>query len=70
MLTENDYIVIAEVEVEDSLSLAKMEELSREIENRVKKAVPEVRFFAVEFVARRNEPPTYRRLLDLIGKGS
>lgn len=70
MLTENDYIVIAEVEVEDSLSLAKMEELSREIENRVKKAVPEVRFFAVELVARRNEPPTYRRLLDLIGRGS
>jgi len=69
MLTENDYIVIAEVEVEDSLSLADMEKLSREIEARVKKAVPEVRFFAVEFVARRDEPPTFRRLLDLIGKG-
>lgn len=66
MVTESEYMVLAEVEIEKDMSLTDMEKLSKEIENRVKMAVPEVKFFAVKFVARRDEPATYRRLLELI----
>lgn len=69
MLTENEYLVIAEIEIEGNLSVSMTEKLSVEIEERVKRAVPEVKFLASEFVARRDEPATYKRLLELIKKG-
>lgn len=68
MLTEDEYIVIAEVEIDHDMRVTMTEKVSQEIENRVRAAVPKVRFFAVEFVARRNEPATYRKLFELIRK--
>lgn len=66
MLTERDYLVLTEVEIESDVSVAAMERISREIESRVRRAVPEARHVVIEFVSRRSEPPTYKKLLDII----
>uniref|UniRef100_A0A7C2VB39 Cation diffusion facilitator family transporter n=1 Tax=Ignisphaera aggregans TaxID=334771 RepID=A0A7C2VB39_9CREN len=62
MITEDEYLVILEVEANEDVDVGDLEEMSQKIEQAIKRAVPKVKHVVIEFVPRRKEPPTYRKL--------
>lgn len=63
MITEDEYMLILEVEVDSDRSVEELEKLNIIIENEVKKIDPRFKHVIVEFVAERREPKTYGKLL-------
>ncbi|MEM0000218.1 MAG: cation diffusion facilitator family transporter [Desulfurococcaceae archaeon] len=63
MITEDEYMLALEVEVDKHLDVEDLERLSGKIEEEVKKIEPRFRHVIVEFVAEKHEPKTYKRLL-------
>jgi len=66
MVTEDEYLVIMEVEVDKDVDVEDLEKLDREIELKVRNAVPNVKHVVVEYVPFRREPPTYRAIAEEI----
>lgn len=66
MLTENEYLVILEVETDIDIDIKSLEIISQNIESEVRKAVNKAKYVVVECVPKRREPPTYRKILDEI----
>lgn len=66
MITEDEYLVILEVEVKEDIEVEDAESISMRIENEVRRAIPKVKHVVVEIVPRKLEPPTYKRILEEI----
>lgn len=66
MITENDYMLVLEVEVDKDKDVEDLEKLSQIIEEEVKKTDPRFKHVIVEFVAERKEPKTYKKILSEI----
>jgi cation diffusion facilitator family transporter len=63
MITEDEYMLILEVEVDKSLDVIDTEELSARIENIVRAVEPKFKHIVVEFVAEKREPKTYKFIM-------
>jgi len=63
MITEDEYMLILEVEVDRDLDVEDLEALSTKIENTVKSIEPGFKHVIVEFVAERREPKTYKEII-------
>jgi len=63
MLTEDEYMLVLEVEVDKVLDIDDLESLSARIESAVKSAEPRFKHVIVEFVAERKEPKTYESII-------
>lgn len=63
MITEDEYMLVLEVEVDKNMDVEDLEKLSAKIEEEVKKVEPRFKHVVVEFVAERREPKTYNKLL-------
>ncbi|MEM1541450.1 MAG: cation diffusion facilitator family transporter [Ignisphaera sp.] len=68
MLTENEYLVVLEVEINENIEVEDLETVSKIVENEIRKAIHKVKHVVVEFVSRKREPPTYRRIIEEINK--
>ncbi|MEM0027171.1 MAG: cation diffusion facilitator family transporter [Ignisphaera sp.] len=66
MLTEDEYLVILEVEVGEDTKIKDIEAFNRQIEMKIRKAVPRAKHVVIEFVSKRKEPPTYRKIIEEI----
>ncbi|MEL9939982.1 MAG: cation diffusion facilitator family transporter [Ignisphaera sp.] len=66
MLTEDEYLVILEVEVEEEIKIKDTETFSKQIETEIRRAVPKAKHIVIEFVPKRKEPPTYKKILEEI----
>jgi len=66
MITENEYLIMLEVEVGEDSDVEDLEMLSKQIEAQIKSIVPNAKHIAIEFVSRRKEPPTYRKIIEEI----
>jgi len=63
MITEDEYMLILEVEVDKSLDVIDTEELSARIEGTVRAIEPRFKHIVVEFVAEKREPKTYKSIM-------
>lgn len=66
MITEDEYLLILEVEVDGGISVEKAEKLADTIETVVKGAEPRFKHVYIELVPVRREPPTYKRIMSEI----
>lgn len=66
MITEDEYMLILEIEVDRDLGVEDLEKLNDEIEREVKRIDPRFKHVIVEFVAERREPKTYKKILSEI----
>ena len=63
VLTEEEYFLAIEVEVDRDMDVEKIEKLSSRIEGEIRKIEPRFKHIVVEFVSERNEPKTYKKIL-------
>ncbi|MEM4482207.1 MAG: cation diffusion facilitator family transporter [Desulfurococcaceae archaeon] len=63
MMTEDEYMLVLEVEVDKDKDVEVLEKLSSQIEKEIRSLDPRFKHKVVEFVAERKEPRTYKRLL-------
>jgi cation diffusion facilitator family transporter len=63
MITEDEYMLILEVEVDENLDVDDIEDLSAKIENTVKNTDPRFKHVIIEFVAERREPKNYKSIM-------
>jgi len=63
MITEDEYMLVLEVEVDRNLDVEDLEALSAKIESTVRSADPRFKHVIVEFVAERREPKTYKEII-------
>ncbi len=63
MITEDEYMLVLEVEVDRSLDVDDIEMLSTKIENTVKNTERRFKHVIIEFVAERREPKTYKSII-------
>lgn len=68
MITEDEYMLILEVEVDKDMEVEDVEKLSMKIEEEIKKVEPRFKYVTIEFVGERPEPKTYREILSEIEK--
>lgn len=68
MITEDEYMLILEVEVDKDMEVEDVEKLSMKIEEEIKKIEPRFKHVTIEFVGERPEPKTYREILSEIEK--
>lgn len=66
MITEDEYMLILEVETDEGLEVREAERLSAQIEEAVRRADPRFKHVFIEFVPRRREPPTYPQIAEEI----
>jgi cation diffusion facilitator family transporter len=66
MITEDEYLLILEVEVDGGISVEKAEKLADTIERVIKDAEPRFKHVYIELVPVRREPPTYKRIMSEI----
>jgi len=70
MITEDEYMLILEVEVDKDMEVEDVEKLSMKIEEEIKKVEPRFKYVTIEFVGEKPEPKTYREILSEIEKAS
>jgi len=63
MITEDEYMLILEVEVDENLDVDDIEDISAKIENTVKNTDPRFKHVIIEFVAERREPKNYKSIM-------
>lgn len=63
MITEDEFMLVLEVEVDRKANVESLEKLSDHIEREVKSLDPRFKHVIIEFVAERREPPTYKNIL-------
>jgi len=56
MITEDEYMLILEVEVDKDMEVEDVEKLSMKIEEEIKKVEPRFKHVIIEFVGERPEP--------------
>ncbi|MEM0224943.1 MAG: cation diffusion facilitator family transporter, partial [Desulfurococcaceae archaeon] len=62
MITEDEYMLILEVEVDKDMEVEDAEKLSAKIEDAVRKEDPRFKYVIVEFVGEKPGPKTYREI--------
>ncbi|MGC9121625.1 MAG: cation diffusion facilitator family transporter [Thermogladius sp.] len=66
MLTEDEYLLVLEVEVDENMDVRRAEELANSIESRVKEVDPRFKYVYIEIVPARREPPSYKEIMSEI----
>jgi len=66
MITEDEFMLILEVEVDKDMEVEDAERLSIRIENEVRKLDPRFKYVIIEFVGEKPGPKTYREIIDEI----
>ncbi|MEM3912699.1 MAG: cation diffusion facilitator family transporter [Desulfurococcaceae archaeon] len=66
MITEDEYMLILEVEVDKDMEVEDAEKLSAKIEDAVRKEDPRFKYVIVEFVGEKPGPKTYREIMNEI----
>jgi cation diffusion facilitator family transporter len=66
MITEDEYMLILEVEVDKDMEVEDVEKLSTQIENEIRKLEPKFKHVIIEFVGERTGSKTYREILKQI----
>ncbi|MEM0031153.1 MAG: cation diffusion facilitator family transporter [Desulfurococcaceae archaeon] len=66
MITEDEYMLILEVEVDKDMEVEDAEKLSAKIEDAVRKEDPRFKYVIVEFVGEKPGPKTYREIINEI----
>jgi cation diffusion facilitator family transporter len=66
MITEDEYMLILEVEVDKDMEVEDAEKLSARIEEEVKRVEPRFKYVVIEFVGERAEPKTYGEIIKQI----
>lgn len=64
MITEDEYLLTLEVEVDKDMEIEDAEKLSAKIEEEVKRIEPRFKHVIVEFVGEKPGPKTYREIID------
>ncbi|MEM0002061.1 MAG: cation diffusion facilitator family transporter, partial [Desulfurococcaceae archaeon] len=64
MITEDEYMLILEVEVDKDMEVEDAEKLSAKIEDAVRKEDPRFKYVIVEFVGEKPGPKTYREIIN------
>lgn len=67
MITEDEYFLALEVEVDKNMDVEDLEKLSAQIEEEVRKAEPRFKHIVVEFVTEKGDK-TYRKIMSEIDK--
>ena len=66
MITEDEFMLILEIEVDKDMEVEDAERLSIRIENEVRKLDPRFKYVIIEFVGEKPGPKTYREIIDEI----
>lgn len=66
MITEDEYMLILEVEVDKDMEVEDAEKLSAKIEDMVKRGDPRFKYVIVEFVGEKPGPKTYKDIINQI----
>lgn len=66
MITEDEFMLILEVEVDKDMEVEDAERLSIRIENEVRKLDPRFKYVIIEFVGEKPGPKTYREIINEI----
>lgn len=63
MITEDEYMLVLEVEVDKDMEVEDAEKLSTRIEDAIRRLEPKFRHIVIEFVGEKAEPKTYKEIL-------
>ena len=66
MITEDEYMLILEVEVDKDMEVEDIEKLSARIEEEIKRVEPRFKHVIIEFVSEKPQPKSYKEIVEEI----